>query len=333
MPKAKKLPSGRWRVRVYEGRDENGKSIIKSFTADTKKEAEYAAAVYTMQKKHHDRVGITLGEAFDKYIASKQNILSPATVRGYIYSKNALSRLTPLPIASVTNEIVQAEVNEQAQRIKPLSVRQIFRHLHAVLAVYAPDLHLALTFPRVEKEEKRLLTEEDVRQLLAASQGTDLRVPILLAAFGSLRRGEVAALRPSDVMDTGVHVRSTIVFDVDGNEIRKSPKTVDSHRFVPLPAWIVAEIRKWSFNVGLRQISVQFSDLANSLGMSGVTFHSLRHFFAAECHALGVPDHYIMTIGGWSSVATLQRIYQYAMPDKQITFEDRILSHFDAFRS
>ena len=46
MANAKKLPSGSWRVRVYDGKDQNGKDVYKSFTAPTKKQAEYLAAEY-----------------------------------------------------------------------------------------------------------------------------------------------------------------------------------------------------------------------------------------------------------------------------------------------
>ena len=44
MASAKKLPSGNWRVSLYIGLDEKGKRKYKSFTADTKKEAEFLAA-------------------------------------------------------------------------------------------------------------------------------------------------------------------------------------------------------------------------------------------------------------------------------------------------
>ena len=41
MASAKKLPSGSWRVNLYIGKTPDGKRQYKSFTADTKKEAEF----------------------------------------------------------------------------------------------------------------------------------------------------------------------------------------------------------------------------------------------------------------------------------------------------
>lgn len=82
MAKAKKLPSGNWRVQVFAGTDSNGKRIMKSFTAETKKEAEFLAAQFTA--RHKEPVSeMTVGKAIDKYIESKSNILSPTTISGY----------------------------------------------------------------------------------------------------------------------------------------------------------------------------------------------------------------------------------------------------------
>ena len=43
MAKAKKLPSGQWRVLAYAGKDPGSKRRYKSFTAGTKRKAELAA--------------------------------------------------------------------------------------------------------------------------------------------------------------------------------------------------------------------------------------------------------------------------------------------------
>ena len=51
MPKAKKLPSGSWRCRVYSYTDADGKKHQESFTAPTKAEAEMMAAEYATKKR------------------------------------------------------------------------------------------------------------------------------------------------------------------------------------------------------------------------------------------------------------------------------------------
>ncbi len=82
MAKAKKLPSGNWRCLVYIGKDQDGKRKYESVTAPTKKEAEYKAAEIRLHcESHNTRTeNLTLSEGIDKYIASKENILSPSTI-------------------------------------------------------------------------------------------------------------------------------------------------------------------------------------------------------------------------------------------------------------
>lgn len=112
MPKAKKLPSGNWRCQVYLGKDENGKNIYKSVTADTRKEAEYLAAEMQLKKKEKDKSGLTLAETYEKYIKSKRNVLSPNTVREYKKAgQRDLQELMPLLLSELTQERVQRAVN------------------------------------------------------------------------------------------------------------------------------------------------------------------------------------------------------------------------------
>ena len=86
--KARKLPSGNWRVQLYCGKDENGKRIVESFTAPTKKEAERMAATFDGDRKQRaaDRAAgrITLAQAMDAFIETcRATGKSPATINAY----------------------------------------------------------------------------------------------------------------------------------------------------------------------------------------------------------------------------------------------------------
>lgn len=61
---AKRLPSGKWRCQV-SGEKVDGKYTRKSFTADTKKEAEFLASQYALEKKTRKEAYafMTFGEA------------------------------------------------------------------------------------------------------------------------------------------------------------------------------------------------------------------------------------------------------------------------------
>lgn len=59
MAKAQKLPSGTWRVRVY---DKTTKKRL-SFTGRTASEAEYAALEWKYAKQRKEACGLIIGEA------------------------------------------------------------------------------------------------------------------------------------------------------------------------------------------------------------------------------------------------------------------------------
>ena len=67
MATAKKLPSGKWRVQIYDS--ETGKR--KSFTADTQRKANYLAIEWQEKKRRSKLIGITVGEAVDNYISGR----------------------------------------------------------------------------------------------------------------------------------------------------------------------------------------------------------------------------------------------------------------------
>lgn len=78
--KATKLPSGNWRCRAYDKQTKK----CKSFTAPTRKEAEYLAAEWLNEKSSPKRISNeTVRQCVQNYIKSKENILSPSSIRGY----------------------------------------------------------------------------------------------------------------------------------------------------------------------------------------------------------------------------------------------------------
>ena len=81
MPKAKKTKAGTWKVTIYDYKDSTGKVHQKSFTAETKRDAERLATEYRNGPKLSD---LTVGEAVKGYIDSKKNVLSPSTHRSYM---------------------------------------------------------------------------------------------------------------------------------------------------------------------------------------------------------------------------------------------------------
>ena len=118
MPKAKKLPSGSWRCQAtFEGERE-------SFTADTKREAEYLALQWQTGRRDLKHKGITVQDAAEQYIKARNSVLSPKTIRE---QKSMLKYFPPeisgMYISKIDTEIVQAWVNTMSKTKAPKTVR------------------------------------------------------------------------------------------------------------------------------------------------------------------------------------------------------------------
>lgn len=330
MAKAKKLKSGNWRVLVYDYTDGNKKRHYKSFTAPTKKEAEYLAAEYSLNRKETSFEDLTLKEAYERYIKSKSFILSPSTIAGYERSKNNhFQELMPMKLSKITARHIQTAVNEMSVNHSPKTVRNAHGLLHSVLKAYCPSLEINTTLPQKVKPQYTIPTTDDISALLELANDK-IKVPVLLASQGGLRRSEICALTPDDITEFGVNVNKAIVYDYDGNAKTKTTKTVAGTRFVPLAHNVIKEVKDWQyFGMSPAMLSGQFSRLISKADVPSFSFHKLRHYFASELHANGVPDKYIAEIGGWESVGILQQIYQHTLKDKQETMSKKVINIFD----
>ena len=332
--KAKKLPSGRWRCRVYDGTDPAGKKIYKSFTADTRKEAEFLAAQYAASRKSTVSKDRTLADAYARYIEIKKNTLSPATVRDYSRAAKAdFPELMPLRLSRLTQEAVQSAVNVMSANHSPKSVRNAHGLLSAVLSMFAPEIRLNTRLPQSRKPDLYVPTEQEVEKLVRSIRGTELEKAVLLAAFGSLRRSECSALMISDIEGDIIHVNKAIVLGVDKQWTLKQPKSKAGYRDIKMPGFVIERLKPAPngriVNIMPVTITDYFADARRKFNLPHFRFHDLRHYQASILHAMGVPDKYIMERGGWSTDSTLKNIYQHTMSDKRKQVEDDIVRRFE----
>lgn len=334
MAQAKMLPSGSWRVNLYIGKGADGKRMYKSFTAPTKREAEYLAASYNVAA-HGSRptAEMTLADAYTRYIDSKSNVLSPSTVREYrAAAKRDFPALMPLRLKTLTQEQIQIAVNRMAVNHSPKSVRNAHSLLSAVLSVYAPSVHLTTSLPQKSKPQIDVPTEAEVKALLDATKDKALHTAILLGAVGTLRRSEICALLKSDIDGAGVRVDKALVLGEGKAWVVKGTKTAAGTRYVELPRYVLDELKAVPtdriYPFAPSTLTNRFRRLTKTVLGRSLHFHALRHYSASVLHAMGVPDLYIMQRGGWESRDVLDRIYQHVLSDEQKSINARILDRF-----
>ncbi len=329
--KAKKLPSGRWRCQAYLGTVE-GKKKFKSFTADTKKEAEFLAAQYLHDRERYTSSDCLVADAIDRYISSRESVLSPATFREYRRSqKRDYAALDGYSISALTSDIVQSFINFHSASKSPKTVKNIYGLLISSVRSVYPAAYFRVTLPQPKPKEYSIPTDKDVKALIELADD-DLTKAIILASVGTLRRGEISALDYEDIKDTTIHVHADIVMDINGQWVKKSmPKTSGSDRYITFSDAVIEKLGKGKGRVvplDPQQISDRFTTIRNKLGLT-CRFHDLRHYSASIMHALGIPDQYIMERGGWSSDAILKSVYRNVLADKQAEFSRKTNEYLD----
>lgn len=331
--KPKKLPSGNWRVRVFDYVDADNKRHYKSFTDPDKRTAMFLANDYLAHHRGEAAVtydDLTVKQACDRYIEIKEAVLSPSTIREYKrIVKSYFQKLMPMKLKKLTPEHIQIAISELSLTLSPKSVRCCHGFLHAAVSRYRPDFVFNTRLPQIQKADYIIPITAEVQSVLAVADDV-IRVPILLASQGSLRRSEICALTPDDFTDLGVRVSKAKVTDSDGKVVLKPPKTKAGDRFCPLPPAVIAEARAWQyFGLAPSTLTNHFTDARDKADVPKFSFHKLRHYFASELHFQGVPDQYICEVGGWESPEMLHRIYQHALRDHSSEMSTRIIQIFD----
>lgn len=321
--KAKKLPSGSYRVRISAGKDpKTGKYVYKSFTADTAKEAERMAYEWEFNREKIEIVTseLTLEKAMLEFNESKKYVLSPSTVTDYeSLRKNAFESIKHFKLSELTSAVVQVWVNEQMPKVSPKTIFNRYSYLTSLLSQYAPDLKLKVNLPKKKKAEYHIVTDEEMRILLKATEGTELGIAIRLAAFIPARRSEICAICPrTDIKGNFITINKAMVQEPSRDWVIKQPKTFAGYRTVEMPPEIIKLIPKDADKAVNCHPDILYERFRNKMKELGLNFrfHDLRHYGATFLHAQGVPDKYIMQRGGWSSAATLQNIYTHCLPEK-----------------
>lgn len=321
-----KLPSGSYRIEHME----KGKRY--RFTVDHKPSQKEALILLAERMKTDNAAGgkhsTTFARAYQNYIDSKSNILSPATIRGYesIY-KNIPDSLKQKSIYDIDGIMVQSVINEYAggeslkkgcegKQRSAKSVRNMNGLIVSVMKMARPELILKTTLPQKEKKSIYVPSDNDVKAILEEAQGTKYEIPLLLATYG-LRRGEIAALTIDDLNDNN---ELTICKDKVQNAkkewiVKQIPKTEESNRKIYLDDRTANLIREnGGIYDGHPELIYRFlTNAQKKLEIPAFPLHMLRHYFASATHEMGLSDADIMAMGGWKTDHIMKTVYRSAM--------------------
>lgn len=314
LPTPRKLPSGSWYARITV----DGKMV--NITRPTKKEVEQELmALKSKAKEAPTAANLTVAQAIDAYIAAREGVDSPATIKGYkAIQKNRFQKTMGRKIASITQEQWQTIISLEAKEVSAKTVKNAWGLVSSAITE-ATGKQIKVKLPQVVKKEAKYISSTDLKKFLSAIQGHWAEIPILLALH-SLRRSEIMNVRWEDIdlENNCIHVQGAAVYDSNNHLVHKETnKNTSSQRTIPfiLPQFrqaVESSSREGEYAVTCypNSINVVVQRICKEIGIPTCTTHGLRKTFASMMLVdLKQPEAIVMQIGGWSDPQTMRKIY------------------------
>jgi integrase len=348
--------NGRWFAQVYIGRDERGRMKYRKHRTRTKREAQtwlnqtladlqsgdYSTPVrmsvasyleYWLTNYARPNLSAKTTERYEEIIRTH---LVPAL--GHI----SLSRLQPSQIQQAYADMLDhGRLHPHKDGIATLSARTVLHHhrlLHKALrdAVRWQMIRInpcdAVMPPRPVRKEMSVYDRKELSALLRHLKRTSkYALPVLIAAYTGMRRGEVLGLRWSDIDfdESCIHVNRML--QQTGNQLTyKPPKTLQSRRTVYMSTGLRRALRvihRYQARTGtLTELvsheldgssmnpdafSRTFANAVRFIGITGRRLHDLRHTQATRLLEAGTHPKLVQERLGHSTISTTMDIYSH----------------------
>lgn len=356
----RELRPGVWELRVSLGKDPatgKWKQLSKTFKGGARAaDAALRDIIDQQVPVRSDGVGATFGQLLDEWLEETERLdLSPTTIRNYKsqvehtirprLGKVLLSRLTPKHLDDLYG--VLKDSGSSAKSI---------RNVHAIISA---ALHQGVRWgwirsnvadlakpPRVPQRRVKAPSLDVVQKVLEEAEDRDPRLSplLMLAALTGMRRGELCALRWTDVdLEVGVLDVSRSVVVVPGGLAEKSTKT-DRSRKVALDTVGVAlltahraHVDQWIAKAGGERapdafvfspyveattpfrpdnVTSFFTRVRDAVGAPNVRLHDLRHFTATQLIHAGMDIRTVADVLGHADPSLTLRVYSHAIEER-----------------
>ena len=259
-----------------------------------------------------------------------------------------LTKLTPLHVQSFYTKLLKEGRCDDTGGLSPQTVVHLHRVLHKALkqallwGFVTRNVADAVSPPKVEHTQAKVLDEKQVIALLRHLKGDDLYLPVLLALHTGMRSGEILGLHWRDVdLQAGTLNVGTTLQAVKGELIMREPKSAAGRRRIPLTAETIEALKERSATqagyiethddysaeglVVCREDGTPWHPSTFSAAWirarkaAGVTvrFHELRHTHASLLVRSGAHPKTLQERLGHSSAAFTMSVYAHLLPGVQ----------------
>ncbi len=354
---------GSWELRVFVGRDPltGRRKYLTKTVRGGKREAQRAlAALVAGPAPVVSAATMTVGQMLEQWFEQAEGSLSPSTAdhARTILDAHLLPHIGETPLRKLTTAKVDALYRHLSQRggrggkpLAPATVRRTHNVFHRALGQavrwgwLAVNPAASASPPRLPARDIRPPSPEQVRLLFAraAEENPAFAVFLQLAAATGARRGELVALRWTDVnLGTGiVTIARGAVKGKDGLVI-KDTKThgtrrvaldqgtvavLTAHRqaaesvaracetVLPDDAYVFSDAPAGRSSWRPWVVTQAFARLAERAGMPEVRLHDLRHFVATRLLSNGVDVRTVAGRLGHKNPNVTLSVYAHFLPE------------------
>ena len=356
----REIKRGVWELRVSLGKDpvtEKYKVLSKTFHGSARAaDAALRDLVEQRATGRADGVGATVGQLLDRWLEECERMdLSPTTLRTYRAQINGTIR--PRLGKVKLHQLTAKHLDDLYGSMKETgSSPKTIRNHHAIIS---STLHQGVRWgwvrsnvaerarpPRVAQRRVQAPAVEVVREVIEEAERRDPRLAplLMLAALTGMRRGELCALRWTDVdLQSGVIEVSRSVVVVVGGLAEKTTKTDRSRKVALDPVGIAlltahrAHVEQWNadavgelasdafvfspFIEGATpfrpdNVTSFFIRVRDAVGAPDVRLHDLRHFTATQLIGAGMDVRTVADFLGHSDPSLTLRVYSHAIEER-----------------
>lgn len=339
MAKAEKTKSGAYRCRPTK--TINGKKVTKCFTVhpdecrgDARRArdlCEKRAREWALNINDTSVLGLTVGGAIENYIDDRSKVLSPSSIATYKQFIQYFDSISNIYVEDLDTATLQRLINDMALDVSCKTIKSRMGFLLSVLNYCEVEKRFRLRYPQAKPSTRKAPDYDVVSELL--KEADEIIKPVIcLAAFGTLRRGEISALKQKDISRGMrlINIHANMVRTPNNTFVYKDiPKTEGSVRSVALPKAVIDLLPRsddpeaFVFDLSPTAITRRFEKLRDSLGVK-CTFHDLRHFAASFRADIGIPKKFIEESGGWlgGSSKVLDTVYINTLTSSRKKYND-----------